>query len=219
MTKKFVLMTRESPPGSKQYVTGWGKWPEDVVSAFKDRQFEVVTVPANMKLWKMTAWPVNLKRVTPWWAAVNPWKEDKLGVRGRLKEAALNGVSANHYVRIAAAVRYDWNTLGQYQQISLRQPVKGIWGQFAPQPNISQNERLGKLGELLKQCPHIPRVLGGMGAWQLYIPNLKGEHIDVEISTDKEAEWLSFLAIRLPDAHDWSSAWSDPVSNQETGNM
>lgn len=193
---------------------GWGPIPDDVKSAFKDGIFKIIEIPAGTKMWKMSAYNYNGNKVSPWWAPVNPFMEDKIGVRGRLKEARFNGISAQHYVRIASAVRYDWNKLDQYQQISLKNPVKGLWGQFAPQPNISPDKLDEQLGELLKQCPHIPTILGGMGAWQFWIPNLTDQWVQHEISTENEPEWLKFLAIleqEMPAPYVWeSSEWVEP---------
>ena len=178
----------------------WGPIPDEIKNAFLYRNYRIETVKAGTKLWKMTQYDFNTNRVTPWWSPVMPYKDDLKGVRGNLREAAYNGVSAITYVRIAAAVRFDWNRLTMLQQITLKQDAKGLWGQFAPQPNLSPDKRT-QYNELIKESPHIPNMVGGLGAWQFWIPNLTGESAKHDFSERNEDAWVRRLGVILPKPH------------------
>jgi len=198
-----------------------GKWvniPEDIKAAFLNRKYRIVKVPASTRLYKMTANPFDPTRVSPWWAPVEAFLDDKDGALMRFKEAAYNGVSVNDYMRIANAVSADFNELGKYQEIRLKDEALGMWGQFEPMPIASSVEaiakgrkldkaaatdfRAKKLAVALKGLPSLPAVLGGLGAWQLWIPNLTGNVCEEVITHDNSDVWISqFFHIDLPAAH------------------
>ncbi len=161
-----------------------------VRAAFLGEKARVVHLRAKTRLYKLSSYETKENDwgyLSPWWSVVEPFMEDDLGARGRYLEAKLNGVTMQEMVRFAAAIRIDWNDIEQYQEIVLNQETKGFWGLFAPQPketpdngnldqiakNQSKRERLDKMGV------YVPETLGGIEAWQLFIPNLKKEHCTV----------------------------------------
>ena len=166
-------------------------------SGFK--KWRIVTVPKNTLLFKMTkgaaaAWK---GAVTPWWSAVKPFLDDDEGALGRYQQAVLNKVDMSAMVRFMSCVCLDWNDLDNYVQVELLDDARVFWGTFNPMPKFSQevwkpdwqnpNEegsgkkalakvKLMQLKE--KQAGfQVPDVLGGPDAWQMFIPNLKDEHI------------------------------------------
>ena len=158
---------------------------------FRTDSIRVVIPSAGMRLFKLTSYgafdggatdPRNPGRTprlgnqSPWWPPVRPFLEDKLGAVGRLKEAELNGLSMKDMVRLASCVKYNWNGLDNYVEITLRRPAKAYWGLFAP---MNQND------DLSISNPNFPAQLGGLDdAWQLYIPNLRGIHYHTVTSID-----------------------------------
>jgi hypothetical protein len=164
------------------------------------RKVRVVTVPKDTHLFKMTkgAAAAGQYGVTPWWSAVSPFLDDKEGALGRLQQAKANGISMTAMVRFMSCVCLDWNDLDNYVQVKLKVDARIFWGTFNPMPKFSQelwkadwnnpNEEgsgakaLAKL-KLMKLKEQqagfaVPDMLGGPEAWQMYIPNLKDEHIE-----------------------------------------
>jgi hypothetical protein len=163
------------------------------------KKVRVVTVPAKTLLFKMTkgAAAAGQYGVTPWWSAVKPFLEDKEGALGRFQQAKSNGIDMTAMVRFMSCVCLDWNDLDNYVQVELVEEARVFWGTFNPMPKFSQeiwkadwanpNEdgsgvkamqkvKLMQLKE--KQAGfEVPDVLGGLEAWQMYIPNLKEENI------------------------------------------
>lgn len=154
---------------------GWGPIPEDVKSAFLNRRYRVVTVPRGTTLWKFTGYPINPNRYSPWWCTMDEFQENRVTLKDTLREALMNDVSFQTYVRLGAAVRYDWNELTRIRVIQLTEDAKGLWGQFAPQPKISAGATQVQQAGLQLESPHIPNMVGGLGAWQLWIPNLSNQ--------------------------------------------
>ena len=161
--------------------------PDYVKKAFQGEQYEVLNIPAGTSLYKLSQYPlVNEKRndsVSPWWSPVHPYREDKLGALGRYREAELNGISFEAMVRFASAVRGDWNGLDNYQEISLTKDAEGIWGQFEPQPAFSSpaeaENRVKQMvanieakAKIDQKGHYVPEILGGIEAYQFWIPNL-----------------------------------------------
>ena len=150
-------------------------------AGFRDGNVRVVTLPAGTQLYKLTSYgafdgrahdPRNPGRVprlsaqSPWWSSVKPFEEDRIGSIGRLREAEENGLTMKDMVRFASCVKYNWNDLDNYVEITLRKPAKAFWGQFAP---MGQNDD----GTITNA--EFPELLGGLDdAWQLYIPRMKG---------------------------------------------
>ncbi|MGA0601279.1 hypothetical protein ACO2Q3_11315 [Caulobacter sp. KR2-114] len=163
------------------------------------KKFRVVTVPAGTLLFKMTKGVAAAGQygVSPWWSAVKPFLDDKEGALGRLNQAKANQISMTAMVRFMSCVCLDWNDLDNYVQIKLLDDAKVFWGTFNPMPKFSQelwkpdwanpNEegsgakalaRVKLMQMKEKQAGFaVPDVLGGPEAWQMYIPNLKEEHI------------------------------------------
>lgn len=171
--------------------------PGYVKRAFKGGKGRVVTIEARLPLWKLSEYALPADgdgAVTPWWAPVNPYREDRMGARGRFLEARLNKVSMVEMVRYAAAVRVDWNALSDYQEITLDVICKGFFGQFEPQPPMSADDdvwdgsktatpdqgaaiKKAKLDALRKKGQYVPtgpnEMLGGIEAYQFWIPNIR----------------------------------------------
>jgi hypothetical protein len=163
--------------------------PEDVQSAFLDFQYTVVVVPAGTELWKLSSFGLPLggdpgRGLSAWWSTVRPFREDTVGVRGRYLEAALNQIPFTQMVRFAAAVRGDWNALDQYQEIMLLEAARGLWGQYMPQPiwspSIGDRAAITAAQAALNQSiGNLPGTLGGNEAWQLWIPSLTINDVEV----------------------------------------
>lgn len=164
--------------------------PEGVQSAFLDFMYTVVVVPAGTELYKLSSFGLPLggnptDRLSPWWSAVRPFREDTVGMRGRYLEAILNQIPFTQMVRFAAAVRGDWNALDNYQEIMLLEPAQGLWGQYMPQPvwSPSINDRgaiTSAQSDLNESIGNLPGTLGGNDAWQLWIPNLTINDVEVK---------------------------------------
>lgn len=173
--------------------------PAYVKKAFKGGRGRIVTIEACLPLWKLTQYALPDDpngSVTPWWSPVNPYREDRLGARGRFMEARVNNVSFSEMVRYASAVRVDWNALTDYQEVTLNVYAKGYWGQYEPQPTMTPDDELeirgqktpptpeqlreikaandAKLQALRNKGQYVPMEwLGGIEAYQFYIPNIK----------------------------------------------
>ena len=161
--------------------------PVDVQRAFLDCMYTVVTVPAGTELYKLTSFglpqgPQDI--ISPWWSTVRPFRQDTVGMRGRYLEANLNQIPFAQMVRFASAVRGDWNALDNYLEIMLLEPARGLWGQYAPQPIWSptmQNRAAitAAQSDLNQSVGNLPGTLGGNDAWQLWIPNIAVNDIEI----------------------------------------
>ncbi|MBL6457756.1 hypothetical protein JMJ55_20675 [Belnapia sp. T6] len=149
-------------------------------------KWRIETLPKGMLLFKLTKGdaPEGQYGVTPWWSAVRPFKEDDEGALGRYQQAKLNGIDMSAMVRFMSAVRIDWNDLDNYVQVELLDDAKAFWGTFTPQPKWSApNYNLADMRARKAQerqvngSAMLPDVLGGLEAWQLFIPNLRDVHI------------------------------------------
>ncbi len=144
------------------------------------------TLPKGMLLFKLTKGdaPETQYGVSPWWSSVKPFREDYEGALGRYQQAKLNGIDMSAMVRFMSAVRIDWNDLDNYVQIELKTDARAFWGTYTPQPKWSEPKynladiraRKAKEREVAGGSMMFD-VLGGLEAWQLFIPNLKDEHI------------------------------------------
>jgi hypothetical protein len=173
--------------------------PEDVQSAFLDFMYRVVDVPAGTELYKLSSYGLRLNQgpdagLSAWWSTVRPFRDDTVGMRGRYLEAALNQIPFAQMVRFASAVRGDWNALGEYQEIMLLEPARGLWGQYTPQPIWSPSIRdqdavMAAQSDLNQSIGNLPGTLGGNDAWQLWIPNLTINDVEVRhtIAVDNAA--------------------------------
>ncbi|HEV2609623.1 MAG TPA: hypothetical protein VGU61_05090 [Noviherbaspirillum sp.] len=178
----------------------FSKEPAYIQEAFLNGKARVVSLKSGMKLFKLSSYTVQEGRngfLSPWWSAVDPFEEDKLGARGRYLEAKANSVSMREMVRFASAIRIDWNDIEEYQEIALQDGAKAYWGGFAPQPAatkvdsskfsldspMSVKDMNAMVGQMVTNATkrkrlkdmgvYVPDTLGGIEAWQLYIPNLK----------------------------------------------
>jgi hypothetical protein len=197
--------------------------PEDKKEFFLGKKFRIVTIPAGFPLWKLSSFkgsedtvapigpeteaesnPKTGKFITPWWANVGPFEEDKRGARNRFEQAKLKGIRIQDEVRIANAVRIDWNGLSDYQEVVLTEPCKAFWGQFEPvnthltykklreenakakpkyqltTTELTQklNKANNALAEIRNNYLDFPDMLGGVpDAWQFYIPYLSKHYL------------------------------------------
>ena len=187
--------------------------PDDRREFFLNSKYSIVIIPAGTRLWKLSSFKGsdttigrigpepehNEKLITPWWAPVSAFRDDVLGVRERYRRAAANGRDFRDEVRIASAVRIDWNGLNDYQEVVLTEDCKAFWGQFAPvntrltykklsdenakapakykltTQQITQklNKANNDLNKIKCRSKSFPDMLGGVpDAWQFFIPNL-----------------------------------------------
>jgi len=172
-------------------------------------------LPVGMELWKLSAYKVGgpKENVSEWWCAKNAYKEQTHGLLRSVEEAALNGVPINVYARIASCVKIEWNTLDTLQIIKLKKPVKALWGKFAPMnlhdiknPQYWTVKNDASLMQM-KQSGYDPAlgdaVLGGLDAYQFFIPGMRGEDVTVvgyaDANSRDNAEIKRLLGItRLP---------------------
>lgn len=196
------------PESTRLAFLAWDDAVSDVQAAYADRGLladpadptsrrvvRVVTLPAGTRLFKLTQWPErgDRQRLSPWWSRVEPADEDDLGARGAFETALLNGVSLREFVRFASAVTLEWNRLDLYVEVRLIEERPAYWGQFAPQagrqggdpdgvtvePNRDEagaHDELRYEGE--DQPVYLPSELGGVGSWQLFVPDLTPAAID-----------------------------------------
>ena len=164
------------------------------------KKFRVVAVPRGTQLFKMTkgaaeAWN---GKVSPWWSSVKPFLDDKEGALGRFQQAKRQNVDMTAMVRFMSCVCLDWNDLDNYVQVELLDDARVFFGTFNPMPKFSQeiwkpdwnnknDEGSGvktiakvKLMQLKEKQAgfKVPDVLGGLEAWQMFIPNLTDAHIE-----------------------------------------
>jgi len=170
--------------------------PDDVAAAFLDYMYTVVDIPVGTELYKLTSYGLPFADgpdagLSAWWSAVKPFREDTVGMRGRYLEAVMNQIPFRQMVRFASAVRGDWNSLDDYQEIMLLEPARGIWGRYTPQPvwspTMSDRGALQAVkSDLNQSIGNLPGTLGGNDAWQFWIPNLTLNDVEVRhtINTD-----------------------------------
>ena len=164
------------------------------------KKYRIETFPAGTQLFKLTTGTAAANSsggVTPWWAVVKPFKEDRDGVLGRWQRAKGQGVDLAQMTRVMGAVCIDWNDLDNYVQIELLQETKAFWGTHAPMakwsaPEWTANAWKGWEGGIhgfqarqalekkVSRGTAVPDVLDGGEAWQLFIPNLKEGHVKRE---------------------------------------
>ena len=171
---------------------------KDQRSGFK--KVRAVAVPKGTLLFKMTAGAAAANDrggVTPWWSAVKPFLDDKEGALGRFQQAKSQNMDMSAMVRLMSCVCIDWNDLDNYVQVELLDDARVFWGTFAPMPKFSQalytpdwsNDKStftgSKVLARVKKMKEkealagfkVPDTLGGGEAWQMFIPNLKEEHV------------------------------------------
>ena len=159
-------------------------------SGFK--KFSVVSLPRGMELFKLTAGEGQANArgmVSPWWASVKPFREDKQGAIGRYQAAKQKGVDMSVMTRVMASVCIEWNDLDNYVQIKLADETMCFWGTHAPMPKWGAAEWTGNewkgwqpgihaflarqaLEKKVTNGAALPDTLDGGEAWQMYIPNL-----------------------------------------------
>lgn len=158
-----------------------------------------VSIPKGTKLFKATYKELR-DPLSPWWSTVLPFEENRFGVYDLMELAEDNDIRIREMIRFASAVSVDWNPLENYVEIVLDRSVDAYFGQFAPQKGVQDYEAFKTKIETRRENgqtsdyvsydsedadPHhvyLPEMLGGIGAWQLYIPNF--ERTFVEISAN-----------------------------------
>lgn len=199
------------------------KLPTSIRNAFLDSKAVVVELPKDAKLYKLSSFPVpgdKDKILSPWWSSVDAYKQDKLGARGRYLEAKKNDVTMKEVVRFASAIRLDWNDVEQYLEIKLKDGAYAYWGRFAPQPStspvdtskidlLSDKTTVADLDKVTTQMcnnaaarkrakdagSYVPDTLGGVEAWQLFIPDIKVG--DVETSPSIPSHDMAALGVHF----------------------
>ena len=97
-----------------------------VLEAFL-RPPQVVVLPAYTRLYKLTENNFkNTGAVSPWWAVVDNFRDDKEGLRKHVLAAALNGCTLKTYIRMASAISAEFNRLGKYQEIELLYTTRAL---------------------------------------------------------------------------------------------
>ncbi|PCH65829.1 MAG: hypothetical protein COC04_00940 [Gammaproteobacteria bacterium] len=150
-------------------------------------KYEIVTLPKGFNIFKLTKGAAEEHPkygLSPWWSPVKPFKQDYEGALGRYQQAKLNKIDMSAMVRYMSAVCIDWNDLDNYVQVELTDSAKAYWGTFAPQSKFSsESYDLKVIRERKAQEKRVngnaqlPNELGVLESWQLYIPNLKEEHV------------------------------------------
>lgn len=168
-------------------------------SGLKDRSGQrriarVVKLKKGMRLFKATQYEERWLRspLSPWWSTVEPFHENSDGALELVQIAEENGMHFRDLVRFISAVSLDWNKLDWYVEIVLRVDLYAFWGQFAPQKGIQNAPTQGVVATQHPDATggstfvnygdgrqvHLADMLGGFGAWQLYIPNFDKHFID-----------------------------------------
>ena len=162
------------------------------------KKYSVVSLPKGMELFKLTAGEGQANArgmVSPWWASVKPFREDKQGAIGRFNAAQQRGVDRSVVTRIMASVGIAWDDLDKYVQSKITDDTMAFWGTHAPMPKWGDVEWAGNSWKgwqpgiqaflarqaLEKRVSHgaaLPDVLEAGEAWQLYIPNLTDADIE-----------------------------------------
>ena len=134
-----------------------------------------------------------------------PMNQQSEGLKEAMENAIFNGIPLDMYARIASCVKLEFNTLDNLQMCELRQPAYALWGKFRPLPLTSlynRNVTEGRNGrpvygdteettpgvvrrktQIMQQMhrggyqQHGDHMLGGLEAYQLWIPSLKGRHL------------------------------------------
>ena len=169
-----------------------------------------VELPVGMELWKLSQNPVGLgdQKLSEWWCSRKPYRQQNGDLKRCVEEAALNGVPLHVYIRVASCVKINWNTLDNLQIIRLKYPVKALWGKFAPMnlmeaknPKYWTDKNDRRLAGM-KKAGYDPAagdaVLGGMNSYQLFIPGLLGNHVQMlgECDSQDNSAIKNLLGIR-----------------------
>jgi hypothetical protein len=175
--------------------------PASVRAAFGEDDPVIVTLPSQFRLYKLTQYSLmnpnsrlpgperpghagelfNINQtLSPWWSPVFPYREDQLGAIGRYKEAQANQVTMREMVRFASAVCLDWNDLDNYQEVVTLDDIRCFWGTFAPQRMLSDNPNGWQraLDKADQRGVYVPDTLGGIEAYQFWIPNLTIQYVE-----------------------------------------
>ncbi|MCH2160684.1 MAG: hypothetical protein MK085_02300 [Phycisphaerales bacterium] len=134
-----------------------------------------------------------------------PMNQQSEGLKEAMENAIFNGIPLDMYARIASCVKLEFNTLDNLQMCELRQPAYALWGKFRPLPltslynsNVREDRdgrpvyrdteetapgKVRRNNEIMQQMhrggyqQHGDHMLGGLEAYQLWIPSLKGRHL------------------------------------------
>jgi hypothetical protein len=179
-----------------QYLT-FASLDSSVRRAFEGGRANRITLEKGRELYKFSGLGIipdrgnfdgnRAKTISPWWACVDPIRDDDPGLDGHIKNAKNEGSTMASYAREAFAVMYCWNSMELCQlgmakvlRIVLAQDAFAFVGKCSPQKErFSQKGRSDNLPpqQIVGHLPQSPRAAPTFsgGAVQVYIPNLSAE--------------------------------------------
>lgn len=139
--------------------------------------YRKVLIPAGTSLCKFTQYdtfPGGSRGVSPWWAFEHPGPSGDRGIDAVLAEARRSDRPIAEFLRDVYAVMFAWNAMGLSQSGLLRlvliETKVDVYGFHGPTQRV-----FGKAPPLKSPAQADTRFPGG--AFQLYVPNLGGEHV------------------------------------------
>lgn len=119
-------------------------------------------VPAGTELYKFTDRTISLssESISPWWSAVEPIAPGDTGLQRLAERSQRLNVLPKDFARARSAVTKQWNSMSQLVLVRLTVPAYSFVG-----PCSAQN--------IDNESPHLRNVVYIGGAWQIYLPNLK----------------------------------------------
>ncbi|MEL6330658.1 MAG: hypothetical protein AAFR38_13460 [Planctomycetota bacterium] len=141
--------------------------PPDVRSTFIRGRCEPVLLRTGHQLFKYSQHGlVNPKdgSITPWWSSVRPIHPDDTGLAEHERRAEGAGHSGADLARARSAVDKAWNEMTGMLRIALKVDAWAIAGRCSHQKYDSRN-------------PSLDNVVWIGGAYQLWLPNLRREHV------------------------------------------
>lgn len=158
-----------------------------------------VMVPKGTRLFKCTKGTITTDRpqLSPWWSTVGAFQENTTTALELYEMAQENKVPLPELVRMASAVSLSWNELTNYAEVVTTVDLPAFWGQFAPQQGFDPHTDQARITQgtaggqdhyvtydadsekgVAGRKGYLPKTLGGLGAWQLYIPSFLLSQID-----------------------------------------
>jgi hypothetical protein len=125
-------------------------------------------LPAGTELYKFTDRTISLssERISPWWSAVEPIAPGDTGLEELCIRSQRLNVLPKDFARARSAVTKQWNSLSQLVLIHLSIPVFCFVGRCSAQ-------------KIDNEAAHLRNVVYIGGAWQIYLPNLNRNHLQV----------------------------------------
>jgi hypothetical protein len=189
------------------------------IASDRRRVARPVVLPEGTRLFKLTAWKTSLDKdesgawkrptLSSWWSPVGTFEESEMTAAEVFETAILNQVTMRDYVRFASAVSLDWNPLTYYTEVTIADDVGAFWGQFSPQRDLAGTVPEGmKVVEVdspsgpddmvIYQASgdevYVPPILGGTGAWQLFVPDFSNDWIDAQAVVNLSSTGTDALA-------------------------